>query len=182
MNDIVQQSKRLAYLLRHRPEAAGLTLDNEGWCQLEQLVANTNLTRDLIIEIVRTDTKGRYALDTPSTPEIATKIRANQGHSTSAVKMTFTTAVPPIVLYHGTSSSVVPTILKTGLKPMSRHHVHLSHELNVAQAVGDRRHGDTTILSVDTKRMLADGFKFFISENGVWLVDAVPPKYLKVLP
>lgn len=182
MTDVVRHSKKLSYLLRHRPEAASLSLDTEGWCRLDQLIANTGLTRDVIADIVRMDAKQRYSFDTPATPETATKIRANQGHSTSAVNMTFATAVPPVTLYHGTSSSVAPTILKTGLKPMRRHHVHLSHEPATAHTVGARRNGPVTVFSVNAKQMLADGFKFFISENGVWLVDAVPPKYLKVLP
>jgi len=30
--------------------------------------------------------------------------------------------------------------------------------------------------------MYADGFKFYLSENGVWLTDHVPLKYIKVEP
>ena len=169
-------SKFLAYLLRHEPEKAGLTLDREGWCSIDQLLQNTDFTLDRLKEIVAEDSKGRYSFNADET-----KIRANQGHSTEKVRLTFQKAVPPTVLYHGTVDSTLALIQKQGLKPMSRHHVHLSADLSTAKTVGGRRKGGLTVLSVDTAAMLADGIQFYISDNGVWLVDAVPPKYLKVL-
>jgi putative RNA 2'-phosphotransferase len=65
-------------------------------------------------------------------------------------------------------------------KKVKRHAVHLSHETLTATKVGSRR-GDAIILEIDSKRMYADGIKFFKSENGVWLVDEVPSKYIKKL-
>jgi putative RNA 2'-phosphotransferase len=169
---LTEKSKYLSFLLRHKPEAAKLKLDKEGWCALAQLISNTDLTLDEIHEIVRTDSKGRYTID-------GDKIRANQGHSTGEVKLTFKSAVPPVALYHGTTRKVWEDIIRTeGLKPMSRHHVHMSADITTALIVSNRRKAENIILKVDAKRMLADGFKFFISENSVWLVDAVPAKYL----
>jgi putative RNA 2'-phosphotransferase len=176
-----ERSKYLSYLLRHKPETAKLTLDKEGWCVVEQLLANTDFTYDELCEIVRDDKKGRYSF----APEFGTVvglkyelIRANQGHSTSEVRMTYKTAVPPVVLYHGTTAAAV--IEKEGLKPMNRHHVHLTDSLDTARSVGGRRKGTTTIFEIDARRMLADGHKFFISENNVWLVEFVSPQYIKV--
>lgn len=166
-----ERSKKLSFLLRHKPEAASLTLDKEGWCEVSQLVANTDFTVTELESIVAQDSKGRYAMRDG-------RIRANQGHSTDEVKMTFTKKVPPTVLYHGTPNGKVPVIMKEGLKPMKRHHVHLSQDTETASVVGKRR-GEFTVLTVDAKQMLADGYEFFLSENNVWLVDAVPPKYLK---
>lgn len=182
-NSKAERSKYLSYLLRHKPEAVGLTLDREGWCSILELLEKTDFTYDELVDIVTTDEKQRYEF----APELGSvtalryeAIRASQGHSTSQVRMTFKTAVPPTVLYHGTVDTTQDVILKQGLKPMNRHHVHLSADLNTAETVGGRRKGGTVVFEVDAKSMVADGIKFFISENGVWLVDAVAPKYLKV--
>lgn len=176
MDDLTQTSKFLSYVLRHRPDVVGITLDSEGWCDLEDLLQKTKIPRGVLYDIVDGDEKQRYSLS----PD-ATKIRANQGHSAKGVKLTFKKAVPPVTLFHGTSEKVLADIMKEGLKPMNRHHVHLSADVDVAKSVGGRRKGDVTILRVDAKQMLSDGHKFFLSDNGVWLVDFVNPKYLTVL-
>ena len=168
------RSKYLSYLLRHKPEKANLTLDREGWVLISELTKNTDFTSPELHAIAKADSKGRYSIE--GWPE---KIRANQGHSTEDVKLTFKSAVPPVTLYHGTVDGVLETILKEGLKPMKRHHVHLSAELTTAEQVGGRRRGGTIVLQIDAKQMLADGLEFFLSDNGVWLVSAVPAKYIK---
>lgn len=170
---LTEKSKYLSYLLRHKPEAANLDLDKEGWCAVGQILTNTNITLDELKTIVAEDSKGRYSF----TGEHGF-VRANQGHSTKGVKLTFAKAVPPAVLYHGTYDTVVETILNEGLKPMSRHHVHLTDDIETARSVGGRRRKGVTIFKIDAKRMLADGVQFFRSENDVWLVDAVPPHCL----
>jgi len=176
-----ERSKYLSYLLRHKPEAAHLTLDKEGWCVIDELLKNTDFTYDELISLVAADEKRRYSL----APELGTVvglqyelIRANQGHSTDSVRLTFNKAVPPTVLFHGTTADALQQILKVGLKPMSRHHVHLSADIETAKTVGGRRKADLVVLKIDAKRMLADGFEFFLSDNGVWLISAVPAKYL----
>jgi putative RNA 2'-phosphotransferase len=129
-------------------------------------------TSELLQSIVDTDQKKRYSIENG-------RVRANQGHSTEQVDLTFKIAVPPIILYHGTNSTAWTSIKKQGLLPQNRHHVHLSTSETVASQVGSRRKGQLVLLSVDAKRMLADGHVFRISENEVWLVDSVPSKYLK---
>lgn len=168
-----ERSKYLSYLLRHKPEAANLVVDKEGWVNISHLCFHTDFTLMELKEIVRTDNKGRYSFS-----EDDMSIRANQGHSTDKVRLTFNKAVPPTVLYHGTNDKILSSIMKEGLKPMNRHHVHLSSDLTTAQTVGGRRKGGLVVLKVDAKQMLADGYAFFLSDNGVWLVDAVPAKYL----
>lgn len=177
MTSITSKSKQLSYLLRHRPDAANLTLDREGWCSVEQLIANTDLTLSDLLTIVRTDEKGRYSFS-PADFVVPTHIRANQGHSTDAVKMTFKKAVPPTVLYHGTTADVWQRVKKDGLRPMKRHHVHLTADYDTAASVGGRRHKEAYILNIDAKQMLADDVTFYLSENGVWLVKYVDPKYI----
>ncbi|MGC1249219.1 MAG: RNA 2'-phosphotransferase, partial [Spirulinaceae cyanobacterium] len=57
---------------------------------------------------------------------------------------------------------------------------HLSADINTAKIVGKRR-GKPLVLQIDTVKMSEDGYKFFCSDNGVWLVDEVPPQYLQEL-
>lgn len=169
-----QRSKKLSYLLRHSPEAANLTLDSEGWCSLPQLLYNTDFSVPELQKIVREDSKGRYTLE-------ADRIRANQGHSVGDVKISFTKKIPPTVLYHGTMERLADKILTEGLLPMGRHHVHLASDLETARQVATRRKGQPIIFEIDTKAMVANGITFFISDNNVWLVDRVDPKYIQEL-
>lgn len=170
-----EKSKQLSFLLRH-VEADKLKLTQQGWARIADLVSIWGFTHEELLEIVATSDKNRFAIS-----EDGLCIRARQGHSTSQVKLTFEKTVPPTILYHGTINGAIWAIEKEGLKPMKRHHVHLSADLQVALDVGDRRKGKTTVFQVDAKAMLSDGHDFFISENGVWLVDSVPPQYLKRL-
>ena len=178
MTDLTSKSKYLSFLLRHRPESANLTLDTEGWCNIVELMSNTDLTLDDILTIVRTDGKGRYSLR-PADFVVPTHIRANQGHSSSAVKLTFKQETPPPVLFHGTSEEAWHTIQRQGLKPMKRHHVHLSTDRETALSVGGRRRGVVVLLEVAAGDMLAEGAGFYLSDNGVWLTDGVPIKFIR---
>lgn len=173
MTTITQQSKYLSYVLRHRPDVAGILLDKEGWTDIGLLLEKTAISHENLLIIVETDAKQRYSIS----PD-GTKIRANQGHSTAEVKMTFKKATPPVVLYHGTTADAWQRIQKDGLRPMKRHHVHLTDDIDTADSVGGRRHKEAYILNIDAKQMLADGITFYMSDNGVWLVDFVDPKYI----
>jgi putative RNA 2'-phosphotransferase len=167
--------KFIALVLRHQPDAAGLTLDKEGYAQVSALLANRAqpMTREELDYVVATDSKGRYAYD--NTRE---RIRANQGHSLR-VDVGLKQAVPPAKLYHGTADRSVNAILREGLKPMSRQHVHMSASEDTAVDVGGR-HGKATVLLVDALDAHEDGIKFYLSENGVWLADVVPAQYLSL--
>lgn len=171
---LIKKSKYLSLLLRHRPDSANLVLDKEGWCTVESLITNANFTKKELEEIVRTDEKGRYKFS-----DDGQSIRANQGHSAD-VKLTFTKAIPPIKLYHGANSQSLDSILKSGLLPMKRHHVHLSKDVATAVSVG-KRNKSFVLLEVDAKRAVSDGVQFFISDNGVWLADQILPKYISIL-
>ena len=171
-------SRYLCRLLRHHPEAAGITLDAHGWADVEELIAKVNpthpLDRALLEEIVRTDNKQRYSYD-----DSRQRIRANQGHSIP-VDVELKQTVPPEILWHGTGEKYTESIDRTGLIPKSRLYVHLSADTQTAAAVG-KRHGTPVIYQVDSGRMSRDGYPFFLSENGVWLTKAVPPEYLRKL-
>lgn len=174
---IVDTSKFLSYVLRHRPEAIGIELDSEGWTGMDALIAaaardGRRLDRALIEEVVTTNDKKRFALS-----DDGLRIRAVQGHSTATVQLQHRALVPPPVLYHGTASRFVAAILRQGLRPGARHHVHLSQEHATATSVG-ARHGVPVVLCVDAAAMGADGHTFYLADNGVWLTDAVPARYL----
>lgn len=172
-------SKFLSLILRHKPEEINLSLDENGWADVSELIKKSAeydfpLTLDELETVVASSDKKRFAFD-----ETKTKIRANQGHSV-AVDVGFEEKTPPKILYHGTAERNLESILKTGLEKRERHHVHLSHETDTARNVGTR-YGKPVILAIDAEQMAANGYKFYISANGVWLVAEVPPKFLKVL-
>jgi putative RNA 2'-phosphotransferase len=100
--------------------------------------------------------------------------------SANEIDLQLSVQTPPDTLYHGTHIQAIAAIFAAGLQKMSRHHVHLTTDLNMALKVGGRR-GESVILAVDTLAMIADGFSFYRTENDVWLVDAVPPQYLTQL-
>ena len=174
--NLVKESKYLSLILRHKPEAAGITLDEHGWADVDALIAgiqkSRRFDRKMLEEIVRTDDKQRYSFN-----EHKTKIRANQGHSLS-VDVELPVTEPPQILWHGTGQKYEASIDKDGLISKSRLYVHLSGDPETARKVG-QRHGTPVIYMVDSQRMAADGFLFYRSVNGVWLTKCVPAKYLK---
>ena len=172
-------SKFLSLILRHKPEAVGLTLDSNGWIEVETLLEacarNGNaFSRAELEEVVATNDKKRFAFD-----ENRIKIRANQGHSIK-VEIAFEEKKPPEILYHGTAERNIKIIQEKGLIKMRRHHVHLSSDLETALKVG-KRYGNPVVFKVKTEKMLMQGYKFYVSANGVWLTDKVPPMFLELL-
>ncbi len=171
-----QLSKFLSFVLRHKPDAIGLTLDPQGWASIDELIAKSDATgtrfnREDLLHVVATSDKKRFFLS-----EAGQRIRAAQGHSV-AVELGLSPQEPPAVLYHGTATRFVDSILSEGLKPQSRQQVHLSADEATAHRVG-QRHGKPAIFKVEALRMHANGFKFFLADNGVWLTDQVPPEFL----
>ena len=169
----------ISLILRHQPGAAGILLDEHGWADVSELIAGINaagrtIDMEILEEIVRTDEKGRYSFN-----EDKTLIRANQGHSIP-VDVELQEKMPPEFLYHGTAERFLESILAQGLKPMSRLYVHLSKDTETAVKVG-KRHGKPVVLKVHSGEMHSAGFKFYLSENGVWLVSCVPVNYLEEL-
>lgn len=162
-------SKFLALILRHNPSVAGITLDKNGWANVNEVIQGFRRTgRQLTIEklnnIVEFNNKGRYEFS-----EDKTRIRARQGHSID-VDVELREVKPPKHLYHGTAEKNLELILKDGLKPMSRKHIHLSSDRKTAEDVG-RRHGKPIVLEIDTEALYNSGIKFYLSQNNVWLCD-----------
>ncbi|MGN6163703.1 MAG: RNA 2'-phosphotransferase [Flavisolibacter sp.] len=174
---ITHISKFLSLVLRHQPETIGIQLDQSGWTDITELIEKANnygikFDREILNHIVATNSKKRFAFN-----DTLDKIRASQGHSIE-IELGYTNQKPPEILYHGTGEKFVQSILEIGLEKRSRQHVHLSSDLNTAIKVG-QRHGKPFVFKVFAEQMYSDNFQFFISENGVWLTDNVPTKYLK---
>lgn len=173
-NDI-KLGRFLSLVLRHKPGAAGISLDEHGWANVEELLSGVRRTgrqidMDTLERIVRENNKQRYSFN-----EDHTKIRANQGHSIQ-VDVELKEMHPPQYLYHGTASRLLPIIRQEGIRKMGRQYVHLSGDFQTAIAVG-RRHGNPVVITINAAAMARDGITFYLSENGVWLCDYVSPNY-----
>lgn len=165
----------MSLILRHNPQAIGIKLDHAGWASVDGLLKGMKrkghtLSFKQLEEIVNSNDKQRYSFNADKS-----KIRANQGHSID-VDLQLEDQQPPDWLYHGTASRFMDSIQQQGLQKRQRHHVHLSKDKETAHDVGSR-HGKPVILTIAAAVMYRDGYQFYCSDNGVWLVDSVPPKY-----
>jgi len=174
MPNDTQISKFMSLVLRHAPQEAGLSLDENGWADFDALCAviqaKFGASAADVLRIVEENPKKRFAVD-------GNRIRAVQGHSVD-VDLGLSPSAPPAILYRGTKEEFVPSILREGLTSRSRQHVHLSKDVETALIVARRRNGKDVILQVDSATMTLDGASFFLSDNGVWLTNHVPPRYL----
>ena len=170
-----ETSKYISLILRHKPEVIGISLDEHGWANVDELIAGVSKTHPLdmaiLEQIVAEDEKQRYSFN-----EDKTLIRANQGHSIP-VDVELEETEPPEELWHGTGEKYVNSIDAQGLIPKSRLYVHLSKDEDTAVKVG-QRHGKPVLYIVKAGEMHREGYKFFLSKNGVWLTKEVPVKYL----
>ena len=179
MDTLVNLSRYISFILRHRPDTIGLSLDKHGYIDVQDLINGIKENNDFYIDldilkfIVETDNKKRYSFS-----EDGTKIRANQGHSVK-VDLGLKEVKPPSILYHGTGEKYLESILKEGLKSKSRMYVHLSSDIDTAISVG-KRHGEPIVLGIDAERMYKDEYKFYLSENGIFLAESVPVKYINI--
>jgi len=174
MSKETQMSRTISYLLRHNPE--DLIMDKEGWVKVEDLLNKLDIVPELLQTIVDNNDKKRFSYN-----EDKTKIRASQGHSEKLkLDIKFKEVQFPTTYYHGTVFESVNSIMKHGIKPQNRAYVHLSKDIQTAVNVGGR-HGETVIiLEIDGNQMKRDGLKIYVSENGVILIEHVPPKYIKI--
>jgi len=170
---ITKKSKYLSLLLRHDPGQAGLTLDNAGWTYVRALLHAVGWSMAELEEIVSTDEKKRYEFD-----QYKTKIRASQGHSVD-VDLGYEIKVPPEYLYHGTSRDNLSDIKSKGLLKMDRHDVHMFADKDLALDIAKKRRKNPVVLTISSGKMSTDGFQFKLSTNNVWLVERVPPPYLR---
>lgn len=176
--DLIKLSKTVSHALRHEPESYNLIHDKEGWVNISDLLNSlrskgwVNIEQDDLIVMIERSEKKRYQI-------INNKIRAYYGHST-AEKVLKQQKEPPSILYHGTSSNKVKSILKMGLLPMKRQYVHLSEDVTTAEMVANRRREEVKVLIIQASEAFASGVSFYKEENGVWLSEQVPPEFILV--
>lgn len=177
MSKIEQQISRfMSLVLRHDPGSIGLSLDENGWAAIQELIDCMNrhgkrVEREMILRVVETSDKQRFRIS-----DDGLLIRANQGHSI-AIDLKLEQKSPPQWLYHGTAAKSMPAIVREGLRKQARQHVHLSVDKETAKKVG-ARHGKAVVLEVASQLMEQHGLRFYLAENGVWLTEHVPPDYL----
>lgn len=161
-------SKKLSYLLRHSDVP-----DDQGWISVEKLVQDYSYTEQSLKQIVANDEKHRYEFS-----DDGKEVRALYGHS-NHVHIQWPEAIPPKILYHGTTKKNLNAILQEGLKSMSRQYVHLSETIEDAIKVG-KRHGEPVVLAINTQKVIDDGGCFYRVPNGIWLVRNVNSQNIKL--
>lgn len=180
-------SRYLTYALRHHPEELELTLDEEAYASVEQLLSallkhkGWVVSFDQLFEVVAVNDKKRLQFSFGNT-----MLRAVQGHSIPvAIKFKRLSSLEdlPEFLYHGTLERNMNAILTSGISKMGRHHVHLSKDIDTAWNVARRHktHHKKCVIEIDARKLYTSGFDIFISENGVYLVDHVMPEFIKSL-
>jgi putative RNA 2'-phosphotransferase len=176
--ELSKLSKAASHALRHEPWLYELELDAAGWVAVEDLLtalqaANPSwppLARGHLIQMIATSDKKRHEIN-------GERVRALYGHSTPQ-KLMAETAVPPTILYHGTSPKAAALIAESGLQPMGRQYVHLSIDIATATEVGRRKDAQPIILRIAATEALADGVTFYQGNEMVWLADSIPAKFI----
>lgn len=175
--ELIQLSRTLAYVLRHDPASFGITLDEEGWVPVQELLAalrRRSMWRDVqekdLAAVIAQSDKKRYEMQDG-------KIRAYYGHSV-AQKMKREATVPPAILFHGTTRQAADAIKLDGLRAMNRQYVHLSADRETAWQVALRRTRKPVILEVSALQAHQHGIKFYLGNDMVWLADYIPSEYI----
>ncbi|XP_008302590.1 tRNA 2'-phosphotransferase 1 [Stegastes partitus] len=182
-------SKSMSYVLRHGANQMGLN-STDGFLFVEELLTHPQFrlySVEDIERVVATNDKQRFKLR--SHPEDGRlQIRANQGHSVQVMNLDLKPVLAgspdcPAEAVHGSYLRNWSAIQQQGLSRMKRTHIHLASGLPGEDGVisGMRKDCDLAVF-IDVPRALADGIKFFWSDNGVLLTagDAegkLLPKY-----
>ena len=173
---IEKKSRYLSKLLRHNPE--DLHMNNSGFVSVSAILNKLKISKSELDQIVNDNNKKRFEYNRDET-----KIRARQGHSfevdIDSIKKVKLNDSAPLKLYHGTSQELCYHILNTGLKPMSRLHVHLSIDIETAKSVAYRKSKDIVVFEIDCTELIKKE-KLFLSANNVYLTDYVEPKLIKI--
>ncbi len=169
-------SRTLSLVLRHDPKSIGLTLDEDGWAVLDELVTGLQrdgkkLDREIIERVVANSDQQRFSIS-----EDGLLIRANQGHSVE-VNLSLEEKEPPTWLFHGTSLAALKSIEGEGIHRQERDYVHLTADQATARKCAQRK-GKPVVIEVASKLMHKNGHVFYQADNGVWLTDHIPPDYM----
>ncbi len=168
---ISEVSKQLSWLLRHGAGERKLAMDAAGWTPVDAVLRELRIDRPLLERVVVENNKGRLELD-------GGRVRACQGHSLEAMPVTreaLEASWQPYEaagsIWHGTNVEAAESILREGILPGGRSHVHLAD--GTESKVGKRAQV-AVLLEVSTDALRAAGRGLFASSNGVVLVRDVP--------
>lgn len=178
----IKLERYLVYLLRHHPDEVGLTLDEEGFVSITDVIAGLKMahrypytTESMIREVVAGQPdKQRLEIQ-------GNLIRARYGHSqhSSEQNIIYTPVQPPSILYHGTSTKNLSSILSKGLIPVSRQYVHLSETEDIATQVALRHSHKIIILKILCEPALQANIEFYHPEDKIWLAKQIPPQFIQ---
>lgn len=166
-------SRQLSYLLRHGAVKEGLTIDKEGYIPVDEIFdfmsKNGSAVKNLrqLREITDKDEKQRFTL---IERDNVWYMRANQGHSIATVNEEALTEITdpnqcPVAV-HGTFRKTLPAILATGLSKMARNHIHFAPGVTASSGI---RKNCNVLIYANLPMAMADGIKFYVSDNGVIL-------------
>jgi len=180
IKDYRKLSKEISYALRHAPWEYELELDENGWVLISQLLIALHQNKEWenveisdVIKMIEKSDKKRHEINND-------KIRAMYGHSIP-MKIIKEIAIPPKILYHGTSYDFLESIKTNGLLPMSRQYVHLSEDIETANLVGKRKDSEPILLSVDTEKAIENGDNFYLGNEKVWLADKISTNSIQII-
>jgi 2'-phosphotransferase len=182
--------KTMCYLLRHQAQEHGLLIESNGFVKLADLLQSApmkklKVTTDQVLEIVRTDEKGRYELvDRPPL-----FIRAVQGHSIKSVKdedilnLIENIFQYPVVV-HGTYYEAWEKIKLTGLNRMTRNSIHFSIGYKEEDhVISGMRQNCQVYVEINAIQSFYNDLKFYVSKNKVVLSPGnegvIAPQFFK---
>ena len=176
----VEISRAMSHALRHEPWVYELELDDEGWAPVEVLLEAFRqmgpewraISRHDLERVIDEADKKRHAL-------VGDRVRALYGHSIPG-QLNKEVAVPPPILFHGTSVEAAWTIKHEGLRPMSRQYVHLSVDIATALEVGRRKSDAPVLFAIEARAAHDDGVAFYAGNERVWLAELVPSRFMRV--
>jgi 2'-phosphotransferase len=192
-------SKTMSWILRHGLGQLGLKPDNLGRIPLETLLnlnqmKKLNVSEDLVRHIVETSDKKRFNLEQvdgiwliganqglsePHKNFCETKnfIRGHSkdiGNKIDNSKLMELIIKPLDLCVHGTYKKNIEQIKATGLKTMSRTHIHMATGFpNDNKVVSGARNSANAFVLIDMEKAMNDGIKFYKSANGVILTEGI---------
>ena len=172
---LVKASKYLSRHLRHQPEAIGLTLEPGGWVAWMRCWRPCGATASRSrARTWRRSSPTTTNSDSPLTKpaSVSAPARAIACQSTSSLRR----YLRPIRSITAQARPLIDAILREGLRKMRRSHVHLSSEISPPPSRWAADTARQPCLLVNAAAMARDGYQFYLSDNGVWLTESVPPR------
>ncbi len=167
--NLVKDSKRVSWLLRHGAPERSIPIDPAGWVAVADVLRELRLSEQRLAEVVAQNDKARFERS-------GDRIRACQGHSGAAVtpdalEASWAQHVGDGPIFHGTSVEAAFSIAREGIRPQARSHVHLAPS---TQSKVGKRWACELLLEVDAARVRARGHTLWTSANGVVLARFIP--------